>query len=213
MEEPEIAALGGVGTPGIVQADLVEQGQVAEQRIIVRRGEVVGRRGYKEYLGALLVYRSIDLDAGKFFQFVNGKIDTILETVRQDTEMIAGAEAIGRRRTDPFDTEADKVHQLPGHHRDLGGVDAVRAEDRTATTLGALVKIVEPFLEHPHRQFASTGDTAEDLTRGGEIIAVNRAQKLRPEYGHIFRIAAADEKVALVGTGAAAHANIHEHSQ
>jgi hypothetical protein len=52
---------------------------------------------------------------------------------------------------------------------------------------------------------------AQDFAGGGEIVAVNAAQQFGPQHRHVLGIAGADEKVALVGTGAAAHADVHEH--
>jgi hypothetical protein len=54
--------------------------------------------------------------------------------------------AIRDWRRNPINTYAKEVKQLPGHHGDFRGVDAVRAEDGAAAALGALIKVVKPLL-------------------------------------------------------------------
>ena len=55
------------------------------------------------------------------------------------------------------------------------------------------------------------GQAPQDLAGLGEIIAVDAAQQLGPQHRHVFRISGADKEVALVGTRAAAHTDVHEH--
>jgi hypothetical protein len=56
-----------------------------------------------------------------------------------------------------FDVEAEQIEQLPADDRDLSLVDAVGAEDRTAAAFGALVEIVEPFLQNLYREVPGSG--------------------------------------------------------
>ena len=100
-EQAEVAALRRVGAEGVVEADLVEQQQVAEQRVVVRGGEVVGRRDDEQHLGALLVDRRLDADAGDLLELVHREVDAVLEAVRLDAQVVAGAEAVGRRLDAP----------------------------------------------------------------------------------------------------------------
>ena len=111
---------------------------------------------------------------------------------------------------DPVDVEPEQPQQLPAHHGDFGRVDAEGAEDRAAPALGALVEVVEPLLDDVDGQLAAAGQLAEDLAQGGEVLAVDGSQQLGPQHRHVLRVAAADEEVALVGTGPAADADVHE---
>ena len=54
------------------------------------------------------------------------------------------------------------------------------------------------------------GDCGEDLAKGGEVLAVDGSQQFGTQDRHVLGIAAADEEVALVRTGSASDANIHE---
>ena len=55
-EQPEVASFGRVRAERVVEPNLVEEHQVAEQRVVMRRTEIVGRRRDKEYFGPFLVY-------------------------------------------------------------------------------------------------------------------------------------------------------------
>ena len=127
-----------------------------------------------------------------------------------DAEVVAGAVAVGGRLENPVDVAAHFVQELARHHGDLGGVDAVGAEKRAAPAFRALVEVHEPFLDHVFFQLARAGQLAERLGRGRELAPVDGAQKFRAQHRHVLRVAAADEEVALVGAGAAAHAHVHE---
>ena len=106
VEQAEIAALRRVGAEGVVEADLVEQRQVAEERVVVRRAEVVGRRHDEQDLGALAVDGRIHADAGQLLEFVHREIDAVLEAVRLHAQVVAGAEAVGRGLQHPVDVAA-----------------------------------------------------------------------------------------------------------
>ena len=106
----------------------------------MRRAEVI-RRGHDEQdLRALAVDGGIHAYAGELLQFVHGEIDAVLEAVGLNAQVVAGAEAVGGRLQHPVDVAADQVQQFAADHGDLGGIDAVGAEDRAAAALGALVK-------------------------------------------------------------------------
>src|SRR3989304_4441200 len=132
------------------------------------------------------------------------------EAVRLDARGMAGPETVGDGFDDPVDVQAEEVEELAGHHRDLGGVDAVRTEDRAAPALGALEEVVEPLLDDGDGELAPAGEPPQDLPRGREVVPVDRAQELGPEHGHVLGVAAADIEMALVGACAAAHADVHE---
>ena len=166
-EQAEVAAFGGIGAEGVVQADLVKQREVAEQRVVMRRAEVIGRGHDEQDFRALAVDGSFDADAGDLFQFVDGELQAVLEAVRLDAEVVADAEAVGGRLQHPVDVAADQVQQLAADHGDLGGVDAVGAEDRAAAALGALVEVVEPLLDDVFGQVARAGQRGRRGGRSG----------------------------------------------
>jgi hypothetical protein len=128
-----------------------------------------------------------------------------------DAQVVAGAVAVGHRCGDPVNVQAQKVQQLAPHDGDLGRVDAVGAEHRAAPALGALEQVVPPLLEHIQGHGAGAAHAAQDLAGLGEVVAVDRTQQFGPQHRHVFGVAGADEKVAFVGAGAAAHTDVHEH--
>ncbi len=160
-EQAEVAALGGIGAEGVIEADFVQQREIAEEGVIVRRAEVVGRGHDQQNLRALAVDGGFHADAGDLFELIHGEIEAVLEAVRLNAQVIAGAEAVGGGFQHPVDVDAHQVHQLARHHGDFGGVDAVRAEDRAAAALGALVEVVEPLLEDVLGEVAGAGQAAE----------------------------------------------------
>ena len=117
---------------------------------------------------------------------------------------------IGRRTGDPFNVEAEKIEQLPADDRDLGLVDTVGTEDRAAAALGALVKVVPPFPQHIEAKLTGAGHLAQDLSGRGEFFPIDRADQFGAEDRHILGITGADEEMAFVSAGAAAHADVHE---
>ena len=127
--------------------------------------------------------------------------------------MVAGAETIGGRLHGPVDVAAHQVEEFPAHHGDLGLVDAVGAEDRTAPAFGALVEVVKPLLQNVFGQVARSGQAAERLSRIGKIAAVNRTQQLGPKNRHVFGVPGADVEMALVGAGPAADADVQEEAE
>ena len=97
--------------------------------------------------------------------------------------------------------------------RHLRHVDAVGAEQGAAPADGALVQVEEPLLDDILGQVPGAGDLAQDLAYGLEVALVDRPQQLGPQHRHVLGVARAQEEVALVGAGAAAHANIEKDLQ
>ena len=64
--------------------------------------------------------------------------------------------------------------------------------------------------ENTDGHFPCTCEFSEDLSSCREIIAIDRSEKLGPEYRHVLRISGSDEIMTLVGTGAAADTDVHE---
>ena len=126
-------------------------------------------------------------------------------------EVVAGAVAVVDRVHDPVDAETEVKQHLAHDDRDFGGVDAVGAEQGAAAALGALIEVDEPLLDDVLVELAGSGELAEQSACGGEVLAVHRTQKFGAQHGHVLGIVGAEEEVALVGAGAAAHAAVHEH--
>ena len=102
------------------------------------------------------------------------------------------------------------MEQFADDGRDFGGIDAVGAEQRAAAAFGALVEVGEPFLDDVGGQLAGARNLAEETPGGGEVAAVHGTEQFRAQHRHVLRIVGAEEEVAFVGAGAAAHAGIHE---
>jgi hypothetical protein len=209
-EQPEVAALRGVGAAREIQADFVEQHHVAEHRVVMRRREEVRGRHHEQDLGALAVDRDVDLQAGDVLELVAGELEAVLEGVRLDAEVVADAVGIGGRLEDPVGVAADEIQQLAHEHGDLRRIDPERTVDRTAPALGALVEVVEPFLDDVLGQLAAARQRAEQATAEREVAAIDRAHEFSARHRHVLRVAGAEVEVALVRAGAAAHADIHE---
>ena len=114
---------------------------------------------------------------------------------------------------DPVDAEAHFVEQLADDGRDFGRVDAVGAEERAAAALGALVGVEEELFDGLVVELAGADGLAEDLAEQGVVAAVEGAEQLHAQHRHVLGIVGAEEEVALVGTRAAAHADVHEELQ
>ena len=127
--------------------------------------------------------------------------------------MAALVVALGHRSHGPVDVQAHGGQQFPAQERHLRHVDAVGAEQRTPPADGALVQVEEPFLDDVFRQVPGAGDFAQGPADGLEVAPVNRPQELGPEDRHVLGVAGAQEEVALVGAGPAAHADIEKEPQ
>ena len=117
--------------------------------------------------------------------------------------MISRPVTVRCRLHDPVDVAAHQVEEFPSHHRDLTGVDAVRAEDGAAPAFRTLEEIVKPFFQHLLREFPRSGKFPKDLSGEGEVSSIDRSQKLCPQDRHILGISGADEEMAFVRTGTA----------
>ena len=128
------------------------------------RSEVVGG-GYDEQdLRALAVNRRLDANPRDFLQFVHSEIDAVLEPMRLDAQVVARAKAVGRRFQHPVDIAPHQIEQLPADHGHFCRVDAIGTKNRAATALGALVEVIEPFLEHVFGEFPGARQLAQELT-------------------------------------------------
>ena len=208
-EQAEVARFRSVRRQRPGNPRRVEDLGIADQAVDVRLGEEVGRRHDEQDVGALFVDREAHVDAG----FV---LDVLLEAFQRVGERGAGqAEVVA----DPVDlgddlvrvllAETDAVHDLLGRHRDLGGVDSVRAEHRAAPALGALVVVGVPLVEHVAGQLARADQLREQLAGQREVPAVDAAHQFLARDRHVQRVLRADEVMALLGAGAAAHARVH----
>jgi len=104
--------------------------------------------------------------------------------------------------------DADVVHDLTGGHGNLGRVDAVGAEHRTAAALAALVEVAVPLVQHLLRQLARADQAGEQLAGLGEVAAVDAAEQVLAGDRHVLGVAGAQEVVALVGARPAFHAGV-----
>ena len=160
-EQAEVPPLGGVGAQGVVEADLVEEHQVAHAGIGPGIGEVVAGGRDEQDLRALLVDGSFTCTPVRSSMSSTMNSSMSLTPRGLDAQVVSRPEAVRHRLRDPVDVAADEVEELPAHHGDLRLVDAVGAEDRTAAALRALVEVVEPLLEHVDRQVPGAGQPAE----------------------------------------------------
>ena len=209
-EKPEVPALRGVGAPGVVQPDFVEEHQVAHEGVGAGIGKNVARGGDEEHFRSLPVERRLDPHAVYGFNLVYEKVNHVLVGMRLDAQVIAGLVAVGDRRGDPVDVAAHQVQQFAADDGDFGSVDPIGAEERAAAAFGALKEVVEPLLEDVHGKLTASGDLAHEFAGQGEVVAVNRTQQFRPKHRHVLGIAGTDKEVAFVRTGTAADANVHE---
>ena len=209
-EGTEVAAFRGIGGEGVVQIQFVEQHQVAHEGVDAGvREHVAGRRDEQD-LVALFVEGGLGTDAGDGFAVIGQHFHDFHEGVGLDAQVVAREGAVFHRVHDPVDAQAHFVQQFTHDGRDLGGVDAVGAEQGAAAAFGALVGVVEEFLHHFLVPAAGAGALAEDLAQLGVVAAVQGAQQLGTQHGHVLGVVGAQEEVALVGAGAAAHTDVHE---
>jgi hypothetical protein len=190
----------------------MEEQQIAQKGVIVWGGEIIGGRDHEQDVGALFVDGGIDADSSNFLEVVDGEIEAVLEAVGLNSEMIAGTEAIGDGFYDPVDIAADEVEEFAADHGDFGGIDTVGAEDGATAAFGALVEVIKPLFEDGFVEIAGAGDLSE-FSGDGKIPAVDGAEEFGSEHGHVLWVAGTDIEVALIGTGSAADANVHEQAE
>jgi hypothetical protein len=121
--------------------------------------------------------------------------------------------ALGHRGQAPVDIDADGTEQLPAQDGHLGHIDAVGTEEGTAPADGALVQVVEPFLDDVLGEVPGPGHFPQDPPDLLEIAAVDRPQELGPQHRHVLGVAGAQEEMALVGAGPAPDADIKKELQ
>ena len=189
----------------------MEQHEVAHEGVDAGIGEVVAGRGDEDDFMTLFVPRRIHADAGDGLDVVAEEFHDFTHGMGLDAEVVAGAVAVVDRVHDPVDAETEVEQHLAHDDRDFRGVDAVGAEQGAAAAFGALVEVDEPLLDDVLVELAGSGELAEQTACGGEVLAVHGAQKFGAQHGHVLGIVGAEEEVALVGAGAAAHAAVHEH--
>ena len=127
-----------------------------------------------------------------------------------NAQMVARLVAVGHRRGDPVDVEADQVEQLAAHDGDLRRIDAVGAENRASPAFRALKEVVPPLFQNIQGHGPGTAKPSQELSEGGKIVAVDGPEQFRTEHGHVLGVSGADEEMAFIGAGAAADANVHE---
>jgi len=209
-EEAEVAAFRGVRAPGVIQPDFVEEHQITHEGVGAGVGKDVPRGGDEKYFRPFSVERRFHPNPIHRFDLIHEKLNHVLKGVRLNTEVIAIVKAVGRGAGDPVDVAANEVEQLPADDGDFRRIDPVRAKNRAAAAFGALEEVVKPLLEDIHGEFPAARELAKELAGRGEVVAIDRAQQLRPEHRHVLGITRADPEMTFVGTGAAAHANVHK---
>ena len=127
--------------------------------------------------------------------------------------MISCAKTIRSRLDYPVDIATNETQQLPSHHRYFTGINAIRTEDETTATFGALEEIIEPFFQNFFGEFPGSSELSKDLPGEGEISPIDRAEKLGPQDGHILRISGADEEVTFIRTRPASDADVEKEAE
>jgi hypothetical protein len=92
--------------------EVVEQHHVAHAGVGARIGEHITRRGDEQDVGPLAEV-GLNLNAGDFLDVVHEEIEHVLKGVGLDAQVVAGAVAVGDRRGDPVDVQAQQVEQFP----------------------------------------------------------------------------------------------------
>ncbi len=208
-EEAEVAGLAGLGAERPGDARGVEDLGVADQAFDMRFGEEVGRGRDQHHLGARLVEREAHVQAGLFLGVFFQAGQRVCQGRLGDAQVVADAVHLADDLVGVLLAQADRVHDLARGHRDLGGVDAVGAEDRAAAALRALVVVGPPVVEHVLGHVGGADQLGEMLAGEREVAAVDAAHQVLPRHRHVLRVAGAEEVVALVGAGAAVHAGVH----
>ncbi len=207
-EHREVGGLRGVGADRPADAGLVEDLGVADQPVDMRLGEEVGARRDQQDLGALLVERQPHLDPGLFLDVLLQPLQRVGQRRLRQAEVVADLVDLADDLVAVLLALADVVHDLARGHRDLGGVDAVGAVDRAAPALRALVEVAVPVVQHLLGQVLGADQPRQPLAGQGEVAPVDLAHQVLARHRHVLGIAGAEEVVALVGAGAAAHAGI-----
>ena len=212
-EGTEVAALRGVGGQGVVQVQLVEEQEITHEGIDAGIREHVARGGDEEDFGVLFVKGRLGADAGDGFAVVGQHFHDFHKGMGLDAQVVAGEAAVFDRVHDPVDAQAHLMQQFAHDHGDFRRVDAVGAVQRAAAAFRTLVGVVEELLDHAHVPAARAHLLAQNLAEHGVVAPVEGTQQLGAQHGHVFGVVGAQEEVALVRAGAAAHADVHEQLQ
>ncbi len=212
-EQREVRRFGRIGAERPAYARLMKHLGVTDQAVDMRLGEEIGGGRHEEYVRALRVERKLHVEAGLVPDVLLQTFERVGERGRRQAEIVADRVDLVDDLVRVFLPQADRVHDLARGHGNLGGVDAVRAEDGAAPALRALVEIAEPLFQRLRVERARPDEASEQRARGREITPVDAAQKVLPRDRHVFRIAGAEEEMTLVGAGAALHADVEKNPQ
>ena len=108
-------------------------------------GKNIARRGNEKDIRPLPVKTGLHLYAGNLFNVVGKEIEHILKRMGLNPEMISGSRAIGNRRCNPVDIQAEEVQQFTAHDGNFRRIDAVGAKNRAAPAFRTLKQIIPPF--------------------------------------------------------------------
>ena len=207
-EQPEVAGLGGVRRQRPADSGLVKDLGITDQAFDVRLGEEIGGRRDQQHFRVLHVKRQLDVDPGVVLDvfFESGK--RVFQRRAWQPQVIADLVHLADDLVAVFLSHADRVHDLPRGHGDFGGIDAVRAEHRTATAFRTLIEVGVPLVEHFAGQVRGADQLREMLAGQGEIAAVDLAHQVLAGDRHVPGVTGAEKIVALVGARAAVHAGV-----
>ena len=209
-ERTEVAAFRGIGGQGVVQVQLMEEHEVAHEGVDAGVGKnVAGGRNEKDFV-ALFVEGSLGPDAADGFAVVGQHFHDFHKGVGLNAQVVAGKTAVFHRVHDPVNAQAHFVQQFAHDGGDFRRVDAVGAEQGAAAAFRTLVGVVEKLFHYAFVPAARAHLLAQQFAEHGVVAPVKGAQKLRAQHGHVFGVIGTEEKVALVRTGPAAHADIHK---
>ena len=206
----EVAAFRRVGREGVVEIQFMEQHEVAHEGVDAGVGKhVAGGRDEQDFV-ALFVKGRFGADTGDGFAVIGQHFHDFHKGVGLDAKVVAGEATVFHGVHDPVDAKTHLVQQFAHDSGDFGRVDAVGAEERAAAAFSTLVGVVEEFLHYFLVPATGAHFLAKNLAKHGVVAAVQRAQKLGAQHGHVLGVVGAKEEVALVGASAATHADIHE---
>ena len=111
-------------------------------------GEEIGAGGDQQDVGAFLVQRQPDLDAGIVLDILFQALQRVFQRRAGQAQIVADLVDLADDLVAVFLALADMVHDVARGHGYLGRVDAVGAIDRAAAALRALMEIVVPVVQH-----------------------------------------------------------------
>ena len=179
----------------------------------MRFSKVIRRGSHQQNLSTFLVERKTHGDAGFLKHLLLKVLERRFERLFRKSEVVADAVNLADDLVAIFLALADRIHDFAPGHGDFGGVDAVGAVDRAAPALRALVEVAVPVVEHLLGEIPRADQPRQILAGQGEVTPVDLAQQILAGDRHVFRIAGAEEVVALVGAGAAFDAGVKEDAE